>query len=552
MLGTGVGWSFIRVVAILAVAYFLAGTLGALLAPMPASSTALWPATGIAVAAFILLGHRVWPGIVLGAFAVNLTTAGSMPSSLGIAAGNTLEALLAAYLVNRFANGAHAFERATDVVKYALLAAVASPVVGATIGVTSLSLTGFAAWSDFMPVWLTWWLGDTAGVLVLSPALILWADPPPRRVERARVLEAAGLFLWLVLTGLAMFGGLNPISANHNSIQFLTFPVLIWAALRFGPRESATVIVVFAAMAIWGTHRGFGPFVREIPNESLVVMQAFMGVASITSLVLAAAVTRAEERVRATEERLHHIEEGKASARAEFLSVAAHELRTPMTGSQIAVQFLLRQLDRGAVIDPDQLRRALRAVDDQSAKLSRLVGQLLDTASVQARRFELDLKVEDVASLVAGAVKRAQATTTRHVFVLSAPERASALVDADRLEQVLRNLLDNAIKFSPFGGRIEVELAMTGPETMRLAVQDRGIGIPTDRRSHVFDGSYQAHTNADGSGLGLGLYLSRKIIELHGGRIEAEFPEGGGTRVVLHFPTHISTALGLEVPHSVN
>lgn len=306
--------------------------------------------------------------------------------------------------------------------------------------------------------------------------------------------------------------------------------MLIWAALRFGPRESATVIVVFAAMAIWGTLRGFGPFVRQIPNESLALLHAFMGVASITSLILAAAVTRAEERVRATEERLRHIEEDKAAARDEFLSVAAHELRTPMTGPQIAVQFLLRQLDRGAVIDPDQLRRAVRAVDDQSAKLGRLVGQLLDTASVQARRLELDLKVEDVASLVAGAVERAQAATTRHVFVLSGPQRVPALVDAHRLEQVLRNLLDNAIKFSPCGGRIEVELSMTGPETVRLAVQDHGLGILRDRRPHVFDGSHQTHADAQGSGLGLGLYLSRNIIELHEGRIEAEFPEGGNAR----------------------
>lgn len=223
MLGAGVGWSFIRVVAILAAAYFATGTLGMLLAPVPTSATAVWPATGLAVAAFLLLGHRVWPGIVLGAFALNVTTAGSVPSSLGIAAGTTLEGLLAAYLVNRFANGRHAFERATDMVKYALLAAVASPVVSATIGVTSLFADRLRRMVGRQ--------ADLADVVargrsrcpVHAPALILWAGPAPRLVDRARVVEAAGLFLWLVLTGLAMFGGLNPISANHNSIQFLTF-----------------------------------------------------------------------------------------------------------------------------------------------------------------------------------------------------------------------------------------------------------------------------------------------------------------------------------------
>jgi two-component system OmpR family sensor kinase len=279
-----------------------------------------------------------------------------------------------------------------------------------------------------------------------------------------------------------------------------------------------------------------------------------MGVASVTTLVLAAAVLdqkRVEEKVRTTEERLRHIEEDKVAARDEFLSVAAHELKTPMTTLQIAVQFLLRQLDRGTAVDPDQLRRALAAVNEQSAKMGRLVGKLLDTARVQTQRMELDLRAEDVANLVAGAVERAQATTTRHEFVLSGPSRAPALVDALRLEQVLSNLLDNAIKFSPSGGRIEVELSTPAPQTVRLAVQDRGVGIPPDRRPHVFERFYQGHSGTRGSGLGLGLYLSRSIVALHGGRIEAEFPEGGGTRIVLHLPTRIAAAPGLRVPQGV-
>src|SRR5207245_11795956 len=127
------------------------------------SATAVWPATGIALAALLMYGYRVWPGIFAGAYLANVTTAGTIATSLGIAAGNTLEGVAGAYLVNRFANGQNAFHRPHDVVKFALLAATVSTMVSATVGVTSLSLGGLANWADFVPLWLTWCHGDRVG-----------------------------------------------------------------------------------------------------------------------------------------------------------------------------------------------------------------------------------------------------------------------------------------------------------------------------------------------------------------------------------------------------
>src|SRR5437879_10606764 len=194
----------------LAAVYFVAWKLGLRFAFVHVSATTVWPPTGIALAAFVLLGVRVWPAVFVGAFFVNLTTAGSLATSIGIAAGNTLEGVVAAYLVNRFANGPRALQHSGDIVRFALLAAVVSTTVAATFGVTSLSLGGFARWQDYGDIWLTWWLGDAAGGLVVAPVVLLWATGPHWPPRRAQLLEAGLLIACLALAGEVAFGGLLP------------------------------------------------------------------------------------------------------------------------------------------------------------------------------------------------------------------------------------------------------------------------------------------------------------------------------------------------------
>src|SRR6266481_6953409 len=178
----------------LAVLYFFAGKVGLRLAIVHPSATAVWPGTGIALAAILLLGPRVWPGIFLGAFAVNLTTAGSILSSLGIASGNTLEAVIGAYLVMRFANGRKVFDRAEDIFKFALLACILATTVGASAGAASLFLTGFSRAMQLEQLWLTWWLGDMTGAILVTPCFLLWSAPTgARRSQRELVLQGAAL-----------------------------------------------------------------------------------------------------------------------------------------------------------------------------------------------------------------------------------------------------------------------------------------------------------------------------------------------------------------------
>ena len=282
-------------ICVLAGIYFCAGKFGLSWAYLHPSATAVWPPTGIALAALLLWGWRLWPAIFLGAFLVNITNQGSLLTTLGIAAGNTLEALLAAWGINRFANGARAFERARNAFKFILIAAILSTVVSATVGVTSLTLGGFAQWTEFAAIWLTWWLGDAVGDLIVAPFLLIWMTQPFPRLKVTRVLEAAGLLLSIILIAYLMF-----LIGVPSSPEYITVLPLLWAAFRFGQRGAVTSALIMSGIALAGTLYGVGPFAHANSDESLLYLQSFMGTMAIAALVLASVISegkRAEQRL---------------------------------------------------------------------------------------------------------------------------------------------------------------------------------------------------------------------------------------------------------------
>jgi diguanylate cyclase (GGDEF)-like protein len=289
------------VLAAIACSYFIAGKLGLRLATVHASSTAVWPCTGIAFAALLIFGYRVWPAILAGAFLVNLTTAGSVATSIGIATGNTLEGVVGCYLVSRFARGQHAFERAQDIFKFTFFAGMVSTTVSATVGVTTLVLGGFAGWEMYRSIWCTWWLGDAVGAVIVTPVVLLWWENPRLNWDRKQIIELIFLFVGLFFTGWVVFGGRFHSGQKNFPLEYLCIPFLVWAAFRFGRRKAATAILCLAVVATWGTLHGFGPFARDSLNTSLLLLQSFMGIMAITTLTLAAEISqhkRAEEYVR--------------------------------------------------------------------------------------------------------------------------------------------------------------------------------------------------------------------------------------------------------------
>lgn len=247
--------------------------------------------------------------------------------------------------------------------------------------------------------------------------------------------------------------------------------------------------------------------------------------------------TEIEERKKVQQALLERNEELRqaVAARDEFLSVAAHELKTPLTSLLGFAQLLLRDIRRKREIPPERLEFALDAVEAQTGKLSRLVARLLDSAQIEAGKLLLKPVQTDLVALIRSALAQ-QTVGLDHTLVYDGPEHLEAMVDPVRFEQVITNLLDNAVKFSPQGGTVTVRLVQDGEGGIRLSITDQGVGIPPDQREHVFDRFHQAHSGHHLSGMGLGLYITREIVELHGGCVSIEEPGHHGSRFVVCVP----------------
>jgi two-component sensor histidine kinase len=292
-----------------AIIYFGLAKLSLALASIHPSATPIWPPTGYALAAVLLLGYRVFPAIFLGALLANFTTAGSLGTSLAIATGNTLESLVGAYFINRWSDGRSTFDTPAGVAKFALICLIPSTMTSATLGVGSLSLAGYADWSEFRSIWTTWWMGNLAGALVITPAIVLWSTTPLRWLERGELIQSCLLYAATIAVGLVAFSPLLQQSPTRSSLAFLAILPLMWAALRRNQRDTAATALLLSCFAVWGTISYAGPFVSNSLNESFLLLLKFVISVSVPSLALSAEVAvrrRHEEHVNFVMRELSH------------------------------------------------------------------------------------------------------------------------------------------------------------------------------------------------------------------------------------------------------
>jgi PAS domain S-box-containing protein len=357
------------VLAGLAGIYFVAGRLGLALGGSYPIASPVWPPTGLSLAAMLLLGYRIWPAVALGAFLVNASVLargensvmGSM-ASLGIAAGNTLETLVGAWLGNQYANGREAFRRPRSILLFAALAGLLSPIISANTGLAVSLLAGIETWETAGHYWFTWWLGDMVSAVMITPLVLAWATKW-HRPERNRLIEAGVLLLLVIPLCETAFGEWFATPARATPLAFLVLPLLLWTALRFGVRGTATVSFIIASLATAATLDGHGPFAVGSRVTSLLLLQNFVVVITVMSLILSADVAQrrqSEAGLRASEQRYRELFESNPEpmwvydhdtlrflavnqaalrhygySQAEFLSMTIPQLHPPEEGPEL-------------------------------------------------------------------------------------------------------------------------------------------------------------------------------------------------------------------------
>lgn len=633
----------------------------------PGSIATWWPASGLALAVLLRNPTRRWP-VLFAAVAL----AASVPTSIrGFSTGvvvvrvlaDLVEPLIGASLLRWTLGPTIRLDRLRQVIAFALFGGVAGPFAGTTVVLLGYTVIGV---HTSLALAVAWWASAASAVIGLAPVILTLPRGRPHLPSTARLVEASLLTLNLALVSLAVFS-VRTTGLQATGLAFAVFPLLGWAALRFGPPGAARTAAALVIFTAWGTVIGSGPFDGKEPIPfQVIATQLFLAIAVASSLVLAAisaegerlraeahtqarrneeslallhtllrsapvgfafvdlqlriqqsnetfaalgsepaqtligrpigdalaelastiepliyrtlatgepivgqAISRDEperrhwlwssypvrlrsgpvvgigvvvidvtERIEAEQERARLFREAEEAIRIrdEFLSIASHELKTPLTPLAARLQALHTRAVAGGPVDAVSLEKARRSL----ARLTWLINDLLDASRIGSARLTLQrepVSLAEVARSVADALRSASA---RHAIVVDLPQgEVQVAGDRQRLEQVLSNLVDNAIKYSPGGGTIRIALEVRGEEAV-LSVTDPGIGIPADQQRHLFERFFRARNAAATSygGLGLGLYISRDIVERHGGRIWVESEPGRGStfRVALPLP----------------
>lgn len=516
-------------------AYVATAKLGLALDPVGGFATLVWPPTGIALAALVRRGPGLWPAVALGAAVANLTSGAPWPVALGIAAGNTLEALLGARVLSAVDGYTGPIVRVRHAVAL-LVAALAGPLVSASLGVLSLRAGDVLTTARGGGVWTAWWLGDVLGALVVAPVLLnLGAGGQHAKPGRKRAIESLGLLAAVLASAALSFSGdpAAPLRRPH-----MIFPALIWAAIRFGTWVSSLMVLSISCVAITITARGTGPYVAATTlHENLTALQGFMGTVALTSIFLAAANT---ERA-AAQLALKRDEEALRAAlgmRDEFLSIASHELRTPLAALSLQVEGLQRALSKrnhGSEESQRELHRAGRAVAHVE-RLASIVDNLFDVSQITAGRLQLVRELVDLSETVRAVANglSEQAARAGCSVSVTAPAPVTGYWDRFRLEQVITNLLTNALKY---GAGNPVEVSVEATDTIaRLRVRDHGSGVAPEAVDRIFDRFERFATGHHQKSLGVGLYIARQVIDAHSGLVRVEQTSTSGTTFLVELP----------------
>jgi PAS domain S-box-containing protein len=617
---------------LVSLAYFAAGRLGLASPFTNGNISPVWPASGIAVAAVLVCGIRIWPAIFIGAFFTNYLSPIPQTAAAGLAFGNTLEAVTAALLLQRVAGFEINVSRLRDVLSLIALAAITGTMVGATVGVAVLYTTGVSPWSGIGTAWFVYWMGDAMGVLLVTP-LILALRKVNNPLSAGRLAELLGLVAVLTCTAFFIFLEHPWIYVKLDVMAFAVFPFVMWAAIRFGVAGCAFTTAIVATIATVATAYGSGPFAHYTPFLDACLLQVFFGVLATSGLTLAAALSEREhlERLRlAQEARIHlaaivecsddaiiskdtegiirtwnggaerifgytaqeiigkpiltivpkelHQQESDVMTRLERGERIEHleTVRRKKSGENIHVSVTISPVrdDHGRIVGAAKIARditqrkkteealltseKLASVGRMAATIAHEINNPLEAVVnliYLARQFpELPREsdqflhtADDELSRVSHIVKQTlgfyRETAAPSSFAVSevingillvygskirsrkiriqveVPEQLTIDTVVGEFRQVVANIFQNALEAVSVGGVIRVRVSRTrhgSADAVRVTIADDGPGINALDLRRIFDPFF---TTKKDLGTGLGLWVSKGIVEKHGGHL---------------------------------
>lgn len=489
----------VLVIAGVIVVYFVAARIGLSMAFRGTNISPVWPPSGIAMAMVLLFGYSVWPGIAIGAFLANFLTHLPLLTSAFISAGNTLEALGAAYFVRRLVGMTSPLEKPESIF-YFLLACMLSSVISATIGTSAVFLSNLTGETSYAYLWSTWWLGDTAGMIIVAPFLLAWS----KRAHEENLFSKEPVRALLLLTGSALagwviFGGSFSATAP---LTYLALPLLIIAAFRYEQRGASAAILLLSALAVWGTRHGYGPFYRNDLNESLLFLQLFMGVIAATSLFVASAVT-AQKR----DEKIIH---AQLKEKGVLLQEVHHRVKNNL---QLIVSLLRLQASGADLSTQKFLRESQNRVQSMALIHERLYGR----GSIS--QIDMTLYIHDISSFL---ISSYSVESDRVKLNIHCQNVFLGIDQAIPCGLIVNEVITNSLKHAFPGkseGKISIEFSCND-RIYDLKIHDNGIGIKQDKYRSGEAGS-------------LGLRLIELLVDQLGGTVHVE--SNGGTKFLIQF-----------------
>ncbi|MDD1416685.1 MASE1 domain-containing protein [Dolichospermum sp. ST_con] len=566
-------------IIVLGFVYYQTAQFSRILASTSQNVTPVWPPDGFATAAILLFGYWIWPGVLIGSFLANIwafinttniiTLFDSILQVLAIAIGTTSGTLLGSFLLRKLVTEYSPLERLSDVSKFLVFTGMIGPMVNATAGVTALTLGGKIPISNYPQVWLTWWISNVAGIFIFTPALLSWGELFKEYLLNSKTdfkinLKAINFLQIaeaLILLKIVFLICKNAFFSTYF-IEYMIIPCLVWAVFRFGKLTATNLIVFIAVIAVLGTVRGLGAFNLSNLNDSLTLLQCFIGVIVLTTLVLNAVLAeksaamlilknsqmqlldkslelqQTAEILEAKKEKLTQqnleLEVAKQNAidanrsKSQFLTNMSHELRTPLNGI-LGIAQVFQDLSKLTTEEKEDIE----IIYQSGVHLLTLIDDILDISKIEAGKIELEPQNFNFPDFLKEIVKicRYCAMEKNINFSYQIDTNIPVIINADekRLKQILLNILGNAIKFTDRGevNFIVDIISETAKDKsfyltkVKFKVTDTGIGINPEKSATIFLPFEQvAESKLKSQGTGLGLAISQKIAQMMGGEIK--------------------------------